>query len=88
MKDDDEALEFETCDVWYHVICEDIPRPVYEYMINNEIGDQFHWYCKNCKRRCAKLFSNLRKHEIDQAEIINRVVIVEQGVAALKDNAT
>ena len=54
VKEENHAVACDICDLWFHIGCQDMPKEVYDFMVNTEEG-QLHWYCVNCKRGSAKL---------------------------------
>lgn len=59
----DKALACETCENWFHISCQNIPEQVYDFMVEEEEGQQLQWFCKYCKRGSVKLHNRIRKIE-------------------------
>lgn len=72
VKDTDNAVECEVCEVWFHIKCEDIPETVYNFMVKQEAGKQLSWHCSFCARGCIKLNSKVKKLDEQQKEMADK----------------
>lgn len=82
--DSDQAVECDICEVWYHIVCANIPVEVYEYMMDEENQDQTSWYCNSCKKGCVKLHKRIVKVEKTQVDIVNRQENLEAELSGVK----
>lgn len=45
VKDNEQAVQCEDCNLWWHSKCADIPDSAYNFIASNV---QFHWFCLQC----------------------------------------
>lgn len=85
VRDDDKGLSCEICEIWYHIQCEHLPEDVYDFMVNEEAGEQLHWYCSHCKKGCEKMYRYIKKVEKGQLEMGARQNVLEEEFKDLKE---
>ena len=52
--ENENALECDVCDVWFHVKCQKVSIKLYEALREDD-DDNIAWYCNNCKYGAKKL---------------------------------
>lgn len=57
--DEQNGLQCEVCEGWYHAECQDMTQDTYKIM--NQ--DCIHWFCKRCDKRVSKLVKTVAKLE-------------------------
>ena len=59
VRENDNALSCDTCEIWYHIGCIGVEKHNYEKM--KILGDGIDWNCKECKTKKKNLKNELRK---------------------------
>jgi len=88
---DQEGVQCEICDKWYHCRCQSIAEPMYSAL--NQFSTELHWFCKGCRGGAEKLLAAMsRMHEkMDKIEEeLGRVKRdlkseITQAVSGIKD---
>ena len=75
------AVNCEICEFWFHIACADIPKEVYDFLVKDETGEQFHWNCSACNRG----YKNMKK-SMDQ--LANRQTNIEISVGDIKQKVS
>lgn len=52
---DDQAVQCEICNIWFHAKCQDMSIDLYNAI--NQFSADIHWFCKSCKGGAEKLLS-------------------------------
>lgn len=86
--DEDKAMGCEICERWYHIQCEHLPESVYEFMVNDEAGEQLNWHCSYCKRGCMKVYKYMKNIAAGQMEVSTRQTALEVELKELKEYVT
>lgn len=81
------ALECEVCDSWFHIKCENIPEKFYEFLNDDDAGQQFHWTCNSCKRGYGKIFKCLQQLGVNQTELDTKQKEMEIELMELRESA-
>ncbi len=83
LTDDDDAIQCEICDTWYHIICIDTSVDTYNILSQ----DCVNWFCNCCNKRELKLLKSVVKKEetqsqleSEQKEARSQLEVVKEGV--------
>jgi hypothetical protein len=49
VKRNDNAIQYDSCDLWVHARCENISKKDYDRLVKAEQSD---WFCTNCSAQC------------------------------------
>lgn len=82
---DDSSLNCEICELWYHIRCENIPQEIYDFMVDAEEGQQFHWNCSFCKRGYENINKRLSRLEIIQGETKAKHDVIDAELSEIRD---
>lgn len=80
VKKNDKALQCNLCDMWHHIICEDISEEVYSFLTENE-ESSLHWYCRKCEIVAGKVLQSI-------ASLANRQDDLEKKVNNLEHDTS
>ncbi|KAK4317992.1 hypothetical protein Pmani_010947 [Petrolisthes manimaculis] len=81
----DYAICCEICESWFHIACQKIPRPVYDYMVVEESGKQLHWNCSFCKHGYENMHRNLKRLEKQQEDITRKQEVIVAELCETKE---
>jgi hypothetical protein len=84
VKEDDEGLQCNLCDLWHHRTCEDVSAETYQLMMS--VGGRatnVHWYCNKCNISVARVFGAIRKLETRQTVVEEKVASLDKAVHGL-----
>ena len=86
VKDEDDALECESCHTWFHIQCQNVDRAKYKAI--EDLGGEVTWYCSECKITVPKVLdsiSNLARKldtlQDDIGQIKDRINVLESRVS-------
>ena len=71
--ENENGLQCESCEEWYHTKCLKVPDDVYVFLMGNR---NFHWLCSNCDGNSGKLYKEvgeLRQQLVAMREMMNRM---------------
>ena len=94
VKAEDQGIECEICNPWYHSSCVDITDIEYEVLTTHKIGS-IHWYCATCNVNSVQLLSlvfGLQKMESDMGntcitnEISGKMIKIESEYVAVRED--
>lgn len=71
--EEDQALQCELCQQWYHCSCEAIKKRLYEAINEDDDDNQFTWVCKACRRGKKFLFDAISAISIEQQRLATEV---------------
>lgn len=77
VKDDDQALCCNLCDMWHHIKCEKVRDDTYKFLTEND-ENCLHWYCGKCNAVAGKLLSTITSLARRQDDLEAKVVAIEQ----------
>ena len=56
VKNSDDGVQCDKCDGWYHINCQDVPKPAYEALRKYKV---LSWFCSECRKVVRKDDSKL-----------------------------
>src|SRR3989442_1058608 len=74
IKTEDEGIECEICEKWFHANCEGMSGAEYEFLKAHY--KSLHWYCEDCNKSVAttiKLFNSLKQKVDGLEEKLNKI---------------
>ena len=65
IEENDDALQCELCDYWYHIGCQNITKATYKFLEQNarsrHQSNRLHWYCRACDTGAVKILKAVTK---------------------------
>ncbi|KAL8600648.1 hypothetical protein ACOMHN_006714 [Nucella lapillus] len=86
-KDDQNSLQCELCDIWYHTTCENIDEATYQILKkDSEKKAVIHYYCsKTCNNAAVKFLRGLLKIEKDVESLQAKMTEVDTKLANIQE---
>lgn len=87
--EDDEALQCELCEFWFHTECQNINKSTYNFLVKNaksrEKNNCVHWYCKCCDSGAEKILKAVTKLSKRQDEAEKRLDKLENNTDNIQE---
>lgn len=66
VKETDEAMMCDGCDMWFHIKCIGMPSELYTAIVEKEGGDGLYWFCDACNVGVRKMLGRIK--EVEEAQ--------------------
>ena len=81
----DDALQCDLCNLWFHIICEKVNQQLYNVLAANP-PDAAFWYCQRCKKAVLPMYKKIAALQLQQEDMDKRLSDLE-GRSINKDEA-
>ena len=66
--EEDEAIQCETCHMWFHIKCQKVSQKKYKFL-NSEEGQGLHWFCLICERTTLGMVTRMSALEAQVSKV-------------------
>jgi len=82
VKEKDDGVQCEICEIWYHAKCEGISDEGYKILLKENV----HWYCIGCNRGVGKVLTCLIKVQQQQEVQERKQIAMELELRKLRED--
>ncbi len=80
--DEDEGLQCEICQEWFHCVCLEMPSESYRFINENSVS--IHWYCCRCNKEVSSMIAMITKLQQRQDKLEKKQDNLETLIENLK----
>lgn len=81
VKNENQAMECEICQQWYHIRCQGITKAEYECIKGGgkkKYLSKLHWYCQTCERMAVNFMRTMTSLHVKQKVLEERIYQLEE----------
>lgn len=84
VRDRDRILECEVCEQWFHIGCEKVTVPQYDFLIQKE-NKTTPWSCKQCRGNLKHYAKRMNRILAENCELKERIEELQEGALVVKE---